>query len=146
MITFRRWLKRQESRGDPVGDLACDIAHDDGLVRTNQSLNDLYHWLRIRGACREALQALIDAYREWQGSGNTYRETRDRARQISPRLRFTVFKRDGYRCQICGRSAQDSATLELDHKVAVARGGTDDPSNLWTLCFECNRGKRDDSL
>lgn len=61
-------------------------------------------------------------------------------------LRFRVFKRDGYRCQICGRTAQDGARLEVDHKHPRSLGGTNDPANLWTLCFECNRGKRDTLL
>lgn len=147
LMTFRRWLKQQETRDDPTGDLARDIRRDDGLVRTNQSLNELYGWLHIMGASRNAKQALIDAYREWQQQGNTYRTTRDRARQaMSPRLRFKVFKRDEYRCQICGRTAQHGIVLEVDHKVPVARGGSDEINNLWTLCFDCNRGKRDDSL
>ena len=29
----------------------------------------------------------------------------------------------------------------MDHKVAVADGGTDDLSNLITACWACNRGK-----
>lgn len=61
-------------------------------------------------------------------------------------LRFAILRRDGYRCQICGRSAQHGAVLEVDHRFPRARGGTDDPTNLWTLCFECNRGKSDSDL
>lgn len=61
-------------------------------------------------------------------------------------LRFRVFKRDDYRCQICGRSAADGARLEADHKVPRSKGGHDTLANLWTLCFECNRGKRDSYL
>ena len=147
MIAFRRWLKQQEGRNDPVGDLAGDVARDHGLIRANQSLNELYSWLRINGACQGALQSLIEAYREWQTSGNTYRQTRDRPRQLmSPRMRFLILKRDSYRCQLCGRSAQDNVILEIDHKIAVSRGGSDEESNLWTLCFTCNRGKHNDSL
>lgn len=57
-------------------------------------------------------------------------------------LRFDVFKRDNYRCQICGRTAQDdNVKLEVDHKLAKSKGGTDTLDNLWTLCFDCNRGK-----
>lgn len=62
-------------------------------------------------------------------------------------LRFFILKRDGYRCQICGRNAQDhGVVLEIDHRIPRAKGGTDDPANLWTLCFDCNRGKRDSDL
>ena len=63
-------------------------------------------------------------------------------RPIPSRLRFLVLERDGYRCQICGRTA-NGTTLEVDHKVPVAKGGTDSLKNLWTLCFDCNRGKSD---
>lgn len=64
----------------------------------------------------------------------------------SLRLRFEVFKRDGYRCQICGKAAADGARLEPDHRTPKSAGGADTMENLWTLCFECNRGKRDQSL
>ena len=33
-----------------------------------------------------------------------------------------------------------------DHLVIASKGGSDDPSNLWALCFDCNRGKRDECL
>ncbi|MFN3703025.1 HNH endonuclease [Thermomonas sp.] len=61
---------------------------------------------------------------------------------LTKRKRFEILKRDSYRCQICGKTAKDGARLEVDHKVAVANGGTNDDSNLWTLCFDCNSGKR----
>lgn len=67
-------------------------------------------------------------------------------RSISPGLRFQVFKRDNYSCQICGYTVQDGVKLEVDHKVAWALGGDSDIENLWTLCQECNRGKSDRSL
>lgn len=69
-----------------------------------------------------------------------------RSGKIDRAVRFAIFKRDGYRCQICGRSAQQGMVLEIDHKLPRAKGGTDDRSNLWTLCFDCNRGKRDSDL
>jgi len=59
---------------------------------------------------------------------------------LSVRKRFLVFKRDRYRCRICGRSGVE---LEVDHILAVAQGGTDRLDNLQTLCFDCNRGKRE---
>lgn len=61
---------------------------------------------------------------------------------ISPKLRFEIFRRDGYRCQICGLSAPDGAILHVDHKVPRTKGGNNSSLNLWTLCSECNIGKR----
>jgi HNH endonuclease/Homing endonuclease associated repeat len=63
-------------------------------------------------------------------------------RTLSVRTRFFVFKRDHYRCRICRRSGIE---LEVDHKVPVAQGGSDALDNLQTLCFDCNRGKRQSS-
>lgn len=61
---------------------------------------------------------------------------------ISPRTRFEVFKRDEFTCRYCGRKSPD-VVLEVDHIVAVSAGGSDDPINLATSCWECNRGKSD---
>jgi len=44
--------------------------------------------------------------------------------KVSNKLRFAVYKRDGYRCRICGKS-QNSAFLEVDHIYPIARGGND---------------------
>lgn len=59
---------------------------------------------------------------------------------LSPKKRFDVLKRDGFKCQYCGNDG-NSVSLEVDHIVAVANGGSDDEGNLITACFNCNRGK-----
>jgi hypothetical protein len=70
-----------------------------------------------------------------------------RSGALSLNLRFAILKRDHYRCQICGRTAQQhGVVLEIDHRIPRAKGGSDNPSNLWTLCFDCNRGKSDSDL
>ncbi len=56
------------------------------------------------------------------------------------RLRYEVLRRDGYRCQSCGATAQETK-LTVDHVQPVALGGADDPANLQTLCLDCNAGK-----
>jgi hypothetical protein len=63
-------------------------------------------------------------------------------------LRFATLKRDKYRCRLCGTTAEDGdhVRLEVDHRIARANGGTDEPGNLWTLCFSCNRGKGTQAL
>lgn len=61
---------------------------------------------------------------------------------ISIRRRFFVMKRDSFACVLCGASGH-GVRLEIDHKFPFSKGGTDDFENLQTLCFDCNRGKRD---
>lgn len=60
---------------------------------------------------------------------------------ISKKLRFDVFKRDGFVCLYCGAHPSETVLLEVDHIHPVAEGGTDDFENLVTACFDCNRGK-----
>jgi hypothetical protein len=67
-------------------------------------------------------------------------EVRLASRQISARVRFSVFVRDKYTCQYCGRKGPD-ISLHLDHRLPVSLGGSNDESNLLTACSECNLGK-----
>lgn len=59
---------------------------------------------------------------------------------ISPKLRFAVLSRDGFKCIYCGR-ASSSAPIEIDHKIPVSAGGLNDEGNLVSACIDCNRGK-----
>ena len=58
---------------------------------------------------------------------------------ITPRLRTLVYRRDCYACVPCG--ADDVLRLTIDHRIAVDLGGSNDPSNLRTLCKSCNSAK-----
>lgn len=62
--------------------------------------------------------------------------------KMTQSLRYDILKRDHFRCQICGRSASDDVTLEVDHIIPISKGGKTVPDNLRTLCKDCNRGKR----
>jgi len=63
-------------------------------------------------------------------------------KSISKKLRFEVFKRDGFRCAYCGQ-APPVVILEVDHIDPISKGGKDSINNYITACFDCNRGKRD---
>jgi 5-methylcytosine-specific restriction endonuclease McrA len=56
---------------------------------------------------------------------------------LTPELRSSVMRRDGYRCTRCG----SDWLLEIDHIKPWSLGGLDDPTNLQTLCRRCNRAK-----
>lgn len=70
-------------------------------------------------------------------------------RNVTPAKRFRVLSRDGGTCQYCGVKgpmAGGVAELVVDHIRPVARGGSNEESNLITACVTCNAGKRDHEL
>jgi 5-methylcytosine-specific restriction endonuclease McrA len=63
------------------------------------------------------------------------------ARYFWDAARSQVLRRDGFRCQRCGRK-RSPRSLEVDHIVERVRGGAlRDPSNLQTLCRRCHARK-----
>jgi hypothetical protein len=50
-------------------------------------------------------------------------------------IRRRVVSRDGGRCQECGTSRHP---LHVHHIESLSQGGSDDPSNLVTLCEDCH--------
>jgi 5-methylcytosine-specific restriction endonuclease McrA len=65
-------------------------------------------------------------------------------RNVSEATKRIVIARDGGGCVVCGSTLK----LEVDHKVALMNGGTNDVSNLATLCDDCHlaKTKMDNSL
>lgn len=61
--------------------------------------------------------------------------------EVSDSLRYDVFTRDGYKCKICGASANQGVQLHVDHIVPISKGGKSNFNNLQTLCERCNIGK-----
>ncbi len=61
-------------------------------------------------------------------------------KSLSKRLRFEIFKRDGFKCLYCGATPAQKV-LRVDHVKPVVDGGGDEPTNLVTSCFDCNAGK-----
>lgn len=74
-------------------------------------------------------QPRLEPKKNW-GSGRGGRPWR--------RLKAQIHKRDEWTCQCCGRVTMD---LELDHIKNKAQGGTDDESNLQSLCPPCHKEK-----
>ena len=54
-------------------------------------------------------------------------------------LRYKILARDK-KCLLCGNGPAD-APLEVDHIIPRSKGGSNDLSNLQTLCRPCNQGK-----
>ncbi|HAX74597.1 MAG TPA: HNH endonuclease [Cyanobacteria bacterium UBA11372] len=60
---------------------------------------------------------------------------------IPTEVRKYVFNRDNYQCKSCGKTQQETE-LNVDHIIPLARGGSNDISNLQTLCYLCNQQKK----
>lgn len=60
--------------------------------------------------------------------------------KVSNKLRFKIYKRDGYKCCKCG----SKYNLEIDHIKPVSKGGKSTEDNLQALCHYCNKAKGSD--
>lgn len=58
--------------------------------------------------------------------------------KVTNKVRFSIYKRDHYRCKKCGIKIND---LEIDHIIPIAKGGKSTYDNLQTLCRNCNYKK-----
>lgn len=59
--------------------------------------------------------------------------------------RKKVYRRDDYKCQNCGDEGGPNGDIELHahHIVPKSEGGSDNLSNLATLCYECHNAVHD---
>ena len=60
-------------------------------------------------------------------------------RTLSAKQVLRIYRRDKYTCQYCGRTGVE---LEVDHKIPVSAGGSNNDDNLTTSCKKCNRRKK----
>ena len=60
---------------------------------------------------------------------------------IPQSVRKYVLQRDNYQCQSCGKKNTETK-LNIDHIIALAKGGSNDISNLQVLCSRCNQIKK----
>jgi len=69
--------------------------------------------------------------------------------RMPPRkVKFTrknIYKRDGNRCQYCGKKFKQE-DLNLDHVIPVSRGGKDNWYNVVCSCVSCNLRKGNKTL
>lgn len=64
-------------------------------------------------------------------------------KKVSLAVRYLILMRDNFRCVLCGASPAITrgVVLHIDHIKPVSSGGETIPSNLQTLCRDCNLGK-----
>ena len=96
-------------------------------------------WGSVRNACH-----LLAQYKNGEISQDQLLGSRSASARgtISLKTRWDVMKRGNYMCAKCGLRPPD-VSLEVDHIVPHARGGTVAIANLQVLCNRCNQGKKD---
>lgn len=57
------------------------------------------------------------------------------------KLRPQILKRDKYLCVPCLREGRPSPAYAVDHITPKAKGGTDHPYNLQSICSSCHKAK-----
>jgi 5-methylcytosine-specific restriction protein A len=57
------------------------------------------------------------------------------------KLRKVVLQRDRHLCQPCLEAKRFTPANQVDHILAKANGGTDDPANLRAICSPCHTKK-----
>lgn len=95
------------------------------------------------GSWKKALHSFV----KYKNNGDTPVEPRidfrKKRKTISNTMRFEVMERDRFKCKLCGKSPATNprTILEIDHIKPICKGGTNEISNLRTLCGRCNNGK-----
>ena len=87
----------------------------------------------------EQLRREVDSARREEERKRTVKYRRGELKK-NWRLRWRVWKRDHFRCRKCGATYEEGE-LTVDHIQPLSRGGTNDESNLQTLCRGCNSRK-----
>lgn len=113
---------------------------------TNVSVSPRYIQvvLKSMGYIRNFSQAFNLAIKKGRKSYDAIRKpikAKEFRKGISLSRRYEIYKRDNFRCSICGETAKGSR-LVIDHIVPIVHGGTDELSNLRVLCSACNFGKK----
>lgn len=135
---FYRWLKRNWESIDEEYSFGWWVLHDTvkasffpKYLLTEKTLKRFVNG-SIGPEGEDVFEYLLAIYKKYKSKEKRY---------IPPSLRFSIFSRDKFSCRICGRNTDDGVKLEVDHKHPVSLGGESNEGNLWTLCFDCNRGK-----
>lgn len=96
--------------------------------------------------CEKESEAFKRGRRVWRASRRA-REKRLPYQSIDP---MKVFERDGWFCQLCGRSTpkekrgtREPDAPELDHIKPLSKGGYHVWNNVQCLCRQCNQQKGD---
>lgn len=121
------------------------VIHTEYIVEVKYVSSENYKSYVKRGYYSiQEIQEIINKFKQSKEKQIHEKESKEYQRSLmTPTLRYQILKRDGFKCTICGRTVEDGIKLHVDHIKPVSKGGLTTPSNLRTLCNECNSGKSD---
>ena len=128
--------------------VGCDVqaTWGDGtvlIVDMPNGRNECCHNAIFIAHARQDVPALLDRVEELEKEIAFWKSKHQHRKAINGTQRFRILHRDRFACVYCGARGGPETPLEIDHRVPVSKGGTNDDTNLCTACSECNRGKRD---
>lgn len=90
------------------------------------------------------------AYRKCKGYYyiDTDTETEEKKKPNGRRRTFTmkqrkeIYRKTEGHCYLCGEFV-DFDSFEIEHKIPVSKGGSDELDNVWCACAQCNTIKHD---
>lgn len=96
-------------------------------------------WRSIRALHQEGILIKVrKGVYKYDPTAVIHRELED----FTPEQKEQIFKRDNYRCVICGRGRPDGVEIQADHIKPKDKGGQATLENGQTLCAEHNFKKK----
>jgi len=161
---FSVWVGRQGRYEMRAADLVIpEAVYEDFRQRFDQNiavindLADLKAFAALGGHALISEEVVHDHWPElaepriavWTGRADSYINYQDLASKYLQRFprgefRMQILTRDGYRCRVCGKHADDhiDVRLEVDHIQPWSEGGLTHEGNLITLCLGCHEGAK----
>ena len=149
MLNAEKIVKLMDTKNDIIAVNFCDGVFENNkrykIIKSLKNIGDLrIHVLGLKHpneVCE--LKEIKDIiFKINQKRGNYYSDSqtwesicRVERGKVTNRMRFSIYQRDHYRCQKCGRRTND---LEVDHIIPISKGGKSTYDNLQTLCHRCN--------
>ena len=131
-------------RHDPVVDWVTDQVEGAGydrprdIWRTTRSLYDRRVLIKVRKG--------VYKYDPECSSDSPDHSAQLERRDFTPAVKEAIFKRDNYRCVLCGRGRPEGVEIATDHKVPWWNNGKSTLKNGQTLCSQHNSLKKNYSL
>lgn len=98
----------------------------------------LYIWYSAKES-PEGFQTTMDFAKQFMKDAGSYSGTTKEKRNVTNLMKKKVAADQKWICGNCQTTLDE--TFEVDHRVALFQGGTNDMSNLVALCPNCHRKK-----